>query len=88
MLHYIADEKLSPSGQSDLIAKFLNNSLQLVETGSLSCGKLDKPCDMNMQVLPEPFYLPYLWLKIHFVWSFIAPRICLNKFSLQWSLFY
>lgn len=45
MLHCIADEKLFPSGQSDLTAKFLNNSLQLVETGSLSCGKSDKPCD-------------------------------------------
>lgn len=45
MLHCIADEKLSPGGQSDLTAKFLNNSLQLVETESSRGGKLNKPCD-------------------------------------------
>lgn len=44
LLHCFADEKLSLGCQSDLIAKFINNSLQLVETGSLSYGKLDKPC--------------------------------------------
>lgn len=44
MLHYAAAEK-PPGGKSDLAAKLLNNLLQLVETGYLSCGKSDKPCD-------------------------------------------